>query len=245
MENFRKIALGLILLFAVIAGIRVYLIHQEREEANAPASDSRPTTHTTDDDLVIPRQIYPSTMKDAKALIGTTVWVSAGGQIEVYPYTSGSVQFAHSAGYLLGADELHVKDFVLATASKDSALRIPRGNKQVFMIFTRPGDDAKEFAAPVGYIDNTGYTFYLDTLFFYDDVHVLYKHWPKPIWDAVTRHEAILGMNERQVMMALGQVQASGSTDQGNRTVKYYNLGKPVSVTFENDKATNIQATQF
>ena len=245
MENFRKIALGFTLFFAVIAGIRVYLIHQEREEANAPATEARPTTHTEDDDLVIPRKIYPSTLQDAKALIGTSVWVSAGGQIDYYPCAGHAIDFAHTAGTLLGADEMHVKDFILAPASKSSAVRIPRGNKQLFMIFTKPGDDTKQFAAPVGYIDSTGYTFYLDTLFFYDDPHILYKYWPKPVWDAITRHEAILGMNERQVMFALGQVSQSDGTERGNRTVRYYNLGKSFSVTFENDKATSIQPTSF
>lgn len=245
MENFRKIALGFGLLFAIIAGIRVYLIHRERVEANMPVVATETGPKVTDDDLVIPRQIYPDSMKDAKALIGTTVWVSAGGQIEYYAYAGHTIDSAHSAGYLLGADELHVKDFILAPASRSSALRIAAGNKQVFMIFTRTGDDAKEFAAPVGYVDSTGYTFYLDTLFFYDDVHVLYKHWPKPMWDAVMRHEVILGMNERQAMMALGQVLRSDSNEVGNRTVRYYNLGKSFSVTFEDDKATNIQPTAF
>lgn len=245
MENIRKIALGFGLLFAIIAGIRVYMIHQERVGADMPAGTQQVEPKVTDDDMVIPRQIYASTMSDAKALDGTSVWVSAGGQIESYAYTGHSIDFAHSGGYLLGADELHVKDFILATGNRSSELRIPPGNKQVFMIFTRPGDDTKEFAAPVGYVDGTGYTFYLDTLFFYDDVHVLYKHWPKPVWDAVAQHQVVLGMNERQAMMALGQVLTSDSQEVGNRTVKYYNLGKSVSVTFEDDKATNIQPTAF
>ena len=244
MENFRKIALGFTLLFAVIIGIRVYLIHQEREEANAPAAPAAPTTHTTDDDLVIPRKILPSTLADAKALIGSPVWVSAGGQIDYYPYTGHAIDFAHTAGTLLGVDELQVKDFILAPASKTSAMRIPRGNKQVFMIFTRPDDSAKEFAAPIGYVDGTGYTFYLDTIFFYDDPHTLY-HWPKPVWDAIAQHQEILGMNERQTMLALGQVSASDGTERGDRTVRYYNLGKSFSVTFENDKATSIEPTSF
>jgi hypothetical protein len=245
MENFRKIALGFGALFAIIAGIRVYMIHRERVEANAPFVAQETEPKVTDDDLVIPRQIYPDSMKDAKTLVGTSVWVSAGGQIECYAYAGHAIDFARSGGYLLGADELHVKDFILATGSRSSELRIAPGNKQVFMIFTRPGDDAKEFAAPVGYVDSTGYTFYLDTLFFYDDVHVLYKHWPKPVWDAVMRHQVILGMNERQAMMALGQVLRSDSNEVGNRTVKYYNLGKSVSVTFEDDKATSISPTAF
>jgi hypothetical protein len=245
MENFRKIALGFTLFFAVLIGIRVYLIHKERVEADAPATAPVTNYKVTDDDLVVPRQIFPSTMKDAKALIGSSVWVSAGGQIEYYPVTGSAIHFAHSGGFLLGADELHVKDFILAPASKSSQVRIPAGNKQVFLVFTKPGNDTEKFAAPIGYVDGSGYTFYLDTLFFYDDPHTLYKHWPKPVWDAITQHQAILGMNERQTMMALGQVQTSDSTEQGNRTVKYYNLGKSLSVTFENDKATSITPTAF
>jgi hypothetical protein len=244
MENFRKLALGFGLLFAIIAGIRVYMIHRERVGADM-AAPQETGPKVTQDDLVIPRHLLPDTMKDAKTLIGTSVWVSAGGQIESYAYTGHSIDFAHSGGYLLGADELHVKDFILATGNKSSESRIPPGNKQVFMIFTRPGDDAKEFAVPVGYEDSTGYTFSLDTLFFYDDPHVLYKHWPKPVWDAITQHQVILGMNERQAMMALGQVLTSDSNEMGNRRVKYYNLGKSVSVMFENDKATNIEPTAF
>jgi hypothetical protein len=221
------------------------MIHRERVGADMPTVATETGPRLTDDDLVIPRQIFAATMKDAKALIGTSVWVSAGGQIECYAYAGHAIDFAHSGGYLLGADELHVKDFILAKGSRSSELRIAPGNEQVFMIFTRPGDDAKEFAAPIGYEDNTGYTFYLDTLFFYDDVHVLYKHWPKPVWDAVAQHQAIPGMTERQAMMALGQVLTSDSNEVGNRTVKYYNLGKSVSITFEDNKATNIQPTAF
>jgi len=52
-------------------------------------------------------------------------------------------------------------------------------------------------------------------------------------------------MNERQTMLALGQVSASDGTERGNRTVRYYNLGKSFSITFENDKATSILPTSF
>jgi len=64
MENARKIALGFTLFFAIIAGIRVYLIHRERVEANATA-DAPVTAHykINDDDLVLPRQLYPSSMQ--------------------------------------------------------------------------------------------------------------------------------------------------------------------------------------
>jgi len=161
----------------------------------------------------------------------------------VYPY-QGRIDFAHPDGYLMGADELQVKDFVTAAAPVNATIRIPRGHKQIYVIFTRPNDSKMQYAAPVGYIDEDGYTFYLDTMFFYDDPHTLYK-WPQPVWDAIARHEAITGMDEKQAGLALGQISSSDDMNLGNRTVKYYNLGKSVAVTFDHNKATAIQPTQF
>ncbi|MDR3736521.1 MAG: hypothetical protein P4L10_13425 [Acidobacteriaceae bacterium] len=245
MENARKIALGFTLFFAIIAGIRVYLIHRERVEASKPAAAPVSRYKVTDDDLTQPRQLYPTTLKDAKTLIGKSVWVSAGGQFEAYPCNGHAIDFTHSSGYLLGADELQVKDFIQTAAPKTVAIHIPPGDKQVYLIFTRPGGDAKKFATPVGYIDATGYTFNLDNMFFYDDVHSLYKSWPQATWDAVAKHEAVLGMTEKQVALALGQPSQADSNNLGNRTAKYYNMGKSVSVTFQNGKATNIEPTQL
>ena len=244
MENARKIALGFTLFFAIIAGIRVYLIHRERVEAEHPAAAPE-TAHykISDDDIVQLRQLYPSSMKDAKTLVGKSIWVNAGGQIQAYPY-KGHISFAQPDSYLLGADELQVKDFIIAAAPSSASIRIPRGNRQVYVVFTRPSDPAKQLAAPIGYVDESGYTFYLDTMFFYDDPHTLYK-WPQPVWDAISRHEAIPGMDERQAGLALGQISSSNTMDLGNRTVKYFNLGKSVAVTFEHNKATTIQPTQF
>jgi len=245
MENARKIALGFALFFALIAGYRVYSIHRERVEAENPAT--APTAQhykITDDDIVQLRQLYPSSMKDAKSLVGKSIWVNAGGQIQAYPYKGHTIDFAHPDSFLLGADELQVKDFITVAAPASAAIRIPRGNKQVYVIFTRPSDAGKQLAAPIGYVDESGYTFYLDTMFYYDDPHTLYK-WPQPTWDAIARHEAIPGMDERQAGLALGQISKSDTMDLGNRTVVYYNLGKSFAVTFEHSKATSIKPAQF
>ena len=42
----------------------------------------------------------------------------------------------------------------------------------------------------------------------------------------------------------LGQVSQSGSQKKGDRTVHYYNLGKPYDVTFVSDKATKIEPSK-
>jgi hypothetical protein len=97
---------------------------------------------------------------------------------------------------------------------------------------------------PVGYREASAYTFYTDEIFFYDDPHELYKHWGPEIWKAVDSHQVILGMNERQVELSLGQVSKSLSQDYGNRLVVFANMGKPTAVTFVNNKVTAFRADQ-
>ena len=82
--------------------------------------------------------------------MGTTVWVSAGGQLEYYPYVGHAAQYGKSAGTLLGAEPMVVKDAVEQVAPKSATFRIPGGDKQVLLVFTLP-NDTKEYAVPVGY----------------------------------------------------------------------------------------------
>ena len=91
---------------------------------------------------------------------------------------------------------------------------------------------------PWGIGRRADYTFYTDEIFFYDDPHELYKHWGPEIWKAVDAHQVILGMNERQVELSLGQVSKSTSKDYGNRMVVFANMGKPMAVTFVKNKVT-------
>jgi hypothetical protein len=185
-------------------------------------------------------------LKDVKELHGSKLWVSAGGQMEFYPYAGHVAQYGKSAGTLLGAEPIVVKDAVEQVAPKAATFRVPGGDKQVLLVFTRPGssDAAKEYAVPVGYRQAGQYTFYTDEIFFYDDPHELYKHWGPAIWKAVDAHEVILGMNERQVELSFGQVSKSTSTDYGNRMVVFANMGKPMAVTFVKNKVTAFRPDQ-
>jgi len=128
-------------------------------------------------------------------------------------------------------------------APKSATFRIPGGDKQVLMVFTKP-NDKKEYAVPMGYRQAGQYTFYTDEVLFYDDPHELYKHWGPEIWKAVDEHRVILGMNERQVQLALGQVSKSTSKDYGNRMVVFANLGHPQAVTFVKNKVTAFRDDQ-
>jgi len=240
MDTGKKAALAGTLIVILAVGIRVGLIYRERHEAETATAPDKPVYKVDDDDLVFLKKTHPSSLKDVKDLAGKPLWASAGGQLDYYNYTAHHVAYGKSAGLLLGADRLDIKDAVEAVAPKSAAFRIPAGDRQVLFVFTKPGSPA-EYAVPVGYHDSTGYTFYVDEIFFYDDPHVLYKYWPADTWKAIDEHRAVLGMNERQAMLALGQVMKSESTNYGNRTVDYDHQGNPVSITFEHDKATAIR----
>ncbi len=241
MTNGVKAAIaGTVVLFLAVGGEFLYLRH----ERNAPVVVKAPEREViAEDDLVFLKKKRPDSLKDVKELAGSTVWVSAGGQLDFYPYVGHAAQYGKSAGTLLGAEPIVIKDAVEQVAPKAATFRIPGGDKQVLLVFTKPGD-TKEYAVPVGYRQGTDYTFYTDEIFFYDDPHELYKHWGPEIWKAVDAHQVILGMNERQVELSLGQVSKSTSTDYGNRMVVFANMGKPMAVTFVKNKVTTFRADQ-
>jgi hypothetical protein len=241
MNNAVKAAIGgTVVLVLAVGGELLWLRH----ERSAPVAVKAPEREViADDDLVFLKKKRPDSLKNVKELKGATVWVSAGGQLEYYPFVGHTAQYGKSAGTLLGAEPLIVKDAVEQVAPKAATFRIPGGDKQVLLVFTKP-NDTKEYAVPVGYRQAGQYTFYTDEIFFYDDPHELYKHWGPEIWKAVDAHEVILGMNERQVELALGQVSKSTSKDYGNRMVVFANLGKPMAVTFVKNKVTAFRADQ-
>ena len=147
-------------------------------------------------------------------------------------------------------EELTVKDVIEQAAPASFTSRIGRGDRNIFMIFTEPGR-TDEYAAPMGTVGGpyatTGESkYYFEDLLYYDDPHQLYNYWPADIWKAIDAHQVIAGMNELQTTMALGQIQQSGSSSYGNRTV-HFTYGehneKQASVTFVDNKATEIKAS--
>jgi len=241
MNGVVKAAIGATVVAILAIGGELAWLHHERNKPMVAKAPEREVI--ADDDLVFLKKKRPDSMKDMKELDGSTVWVSAGGQLDFYPYVGHAVQFGKSAGTLLGAEPLHLKEAVEQVAPKSATFRIPGGDKQVLLVFTKP-DDTKQYAFPVGYRQDGQYTFYTDEILFYDDPHELYKHWGSEIWKAVDAHQVILGMNERQVELSLGQVSKSTSTEYGNRMVVFANLGHPMAVTFVKNKVTAFRPDQ-
>jgi hypothetical protein len=240
MKTWQKVALIVLIPVAILA-IGIWRINVVR---NAPgvAPQRQPERALTQDEMVQPRKLFIDDLKSARDLVGKPVWVQAGYEMDYYPYSAHRIDFAHSAGVLPGAQRLDVQDVITEKLPAGMVTRIPRGDKQAFVVFTLPGDD-KQYALAVGYIQGTDSTYYCDNVFYYDDPRTMYNFWPAPVWQAIDQHKAIDGMNELQAAMALGVMQQSDSSDYGNRTVEYDTPGAHWSVTFAHDKATQVQQT--
>jgi len=237
-----KWGLGAVAVLGIAVGGEVlYLHHRNAQDEAAPAKQAA-TVKEDPDNLVFLKHEHPMSLKDEKDLKGQTLWVSAGGQLDYYPYNGHTVEYGKSAGVLLGAEKIEVKDAVEQKAPKSAAFRIPQGDKQVLLVFTKPGD-TKEYAVPVGDVEGGSYSLLTDEIFFYDDPHQLFAFWGPQIWNAIDAHQAIPGMSEREVQMALGQVSDPHGDTMGDRMVIYSNGGHPKRVTFVNDKATKIEDT--
>ncbi|MDR3746027.1 MAG: hypothetical protein P4K80_07860 [Acidobacteriaceae bacterium] len=244
MTSGKKAIIGgtLVLLLAVVG--EVAWLHHERNDAGSAAPP--PLVKVNSDELVFLKKERPSSLADVKQLIGTTLWISAGGQLEYYPYAAHHADYSKSVGTLLGAEPLVIKDAFEQVAPKSATFRIAGGDKQVLLAFTMPKstDPAKLYAVPVGYKQAGDYTFSNDDIFFYDDPHQLYSQWGTDVWQAIDAHKVILGMSEREVNLSLGQVSKSTSQDFGNRMVIFQNLDKPMAVTFEKGHVTAFRPDQ-
>ena len=231
---------GIVTLIVLIAfGIRVFFIYRERHQPAAPPQVAE--RQLTRDELVIPRKLYIDSIDSAKALDGKTVWVQSGYSLDYYPYDRHRVEFDHPAGVLPSVQPLQIKDIITQKVPASLATRVPKGDKQVFAVFTMPGDPGKDYATAIGFFQGTDSTFYCDQIFYYDDPHQMYEFWGPKIWAAIDQHNPIPGMSELQTSMALGVVQQSESSQIGNRTVHYIAGDKKWIVTFQNDKATTIR----
>lgn len=239
MKTGLKVAIGATLVLVIAVGSELAWLHRRNVEDQAPI---KKVEYKSDpDDLVFLKHEHPMALKDEKDLKGKTLWMSAAGQMDFYPYNGHSVDYAHSQGVLLGAQKIVVDDAVEQAAPKSAAFRIPQGDRHVLLVFTRPEDPAgKKYAVAVGYKQGGDYTFFTDDMFFYDDPHQLFNYWGPAVWKAIDEHRAEPGMTEREVQLALGQVSTPHGDNTGNRNVEFDDQGHPKMVTFEGGKSTRV-----
>jgi len=235
----------ILLVFLVLAGIRLFFIYRGRHAAPTAPNTARPTSNLNADDYVVPTQVHSTDLKSAKEdLSGKTVWVKAGNQVNYFPYVGGQVDFKHSAGLLPPLKKLQITNVIQSTDPNAKAEEIAPGVRvraQRVMAAFKPEGETKSYAVSIGGSRGGDYTLYINDMFFFEDPHQLYKHWPPEIWAAVDQHQAVKGMNELQAALALGAGIPAGSGGSfGNRTLKFDNNGHSVTVTFESNRATQV-----
>ncbi len=198
--------------------------------------DARPKVEASlkADYYVTPKKLHPYDLKSARQLTEQPVWVKLGYYHTYYPYDipAHKTDFAHEAGMLGPLQKLEIKDVVTDVSPKAP------GTKQVMATFDLEG---KTYAVPIGIEKDGDFKIYSDEIFFIEDPHELYKHWPAEVWKAIDEHRVEPGMSELQASFAIGAGIPEGSGDYGFRTLHYAAGGKPVTITFENDKAVEIK----
>jgi hypothetical protein len=246
-ESWKKGAIGFTLVGVVaIGGELLYLHHRNNEEAPVKKV-SQEAYKLTDDDMVMfnLKKLRPDSLKDARELIGKTLWMSAGDQFEYYKDTGKHVDYAHPVAVLQGGEPLIIKDVFEQVPPHNlprAVARVDPGQRHVLLAFTLPksADPKALYAMPTGHYDGGVYEFVNDQIFFYDDPHELFKSWGPEAWAHVDKHEVVPGMTEHQALIAYGEVLRWSSDTEGDRTIRYENNGHPMKIVFEHGKATSV-----
>ncbi|MGA7770924.1 MAG: hypothetical protein WCA27_32395 [Candidatus Sulfotelmatobacter sp.] len=236
-EAKQKIQLAL-LLAMVVAGLRAgYILYQRHEDrvAAEKVKEAANVGYSNLDYYVNPKKLYPYDLKSAKQLTQQPVWVKEGYRYTYYRYDAANkqVDFAHDAGLLLPIEKLEIKDVV--TAEPPGA-----GQRlQVMAVFQKEG---RTYAVPIGFEADEQYKIYSDEMFFVEDPHDLYKHWPTDVWQAVDEHQVKTGMNQMQADFAIGMGVPDAGSSSDEKTVRYPNGGKPLVIVYHDGKAAEIKA---
>ena len=230
----KKLQVFLAIAIVVAGGRAAYIVYERREAMKDEAQPKRETALKADY-YVTPKKLRPYDLKSARQLTEQPVWVKVGYQLTYYPYDRErhKADFGHEAGTLLPLQKLAVQDVVM-----DVSPQAP-GMKQVLASFALEG---KTYAAPIGAEKGGDFKIYSDDIFFIEDPRDLYRHWPADVWKKIDAHEVQAGMSELQAGFAIGMGIGQGSGDYGWRTLRYPNGGKPLAITFQNDKAVEIKA---
>jgi hypothetical protein len=229
------------LISLVIGGIYLLSVWKHRQNPGVIGQTGASQT-VNKDDLAEVRAFFPAHFEDTQRLEGTTVWMKNGYTMPYYSYNSGHVEFAKPAGLVPAAQRMDVKKIVKEAVPAKVDDRVEHGSRQAFAIFAVPGR-AELFATPIGFMQGSNEAYYTDLLFFYDDPHTIYSHWPADVWAAIDAHQVKQGMSELETRMAIGQnLHADGKTE-GDRTVSYDQEGKHWTVTYVKNRATAILTT--
>jgi hypothetical protein len=234
-EAKKKIQIVLALALVAAGGRAAYILYERHEDylAAQKQQQAKNAGYSNPDYYVTPKKLHPYDLESARQLTQQPVWVKEGYRYTYYRYVPvvKSVDFKREEGRLGPIERLEIKD-VLAVAA-------PGGRKQVVAMFDKDGHN---YAVPIGFESDGQYRIYSDEMFYIEDPHELYKHWPADVWQAVAQHEVKPGMNELQADFAVGMGVPDAGASSEEKTVRYPNGGKPLVVTYEDGKARDIRA---
>jgi hypothetical protein len=235
-EDAKKwIQVALALAIAVAGARAGYILYERHQDYVAAQKQqaARNAGYSNPDYYVTPKKLYPYDLKSAKQLTLQPVWVKEGYRYTYYRYVpvAKSVDFSHDAGLLGPIERLEITDVMVVPA--------PGGRKQVVATFEK---DRHDYAVPIGFESDGQYKIYSDEMFYVEDPHDLYKHWPAEVWQAIAQHEVKPGMDELQADFAVGMGVPDAGASSDEKTVRYPNGGKPLVVNYSGGKATEIKA---
>ena len=221
----------------IVATLRAgYIFYQRHEDRIAAEQQklARDKGFSNADYYVTPKKLYPYDLKSAKQLTQQPAWVKEGYRYTYYKYDAATkhVDFGQEGGLLLPIEKLAIKDVVTAKAPGQD-------RTQIVATF---GKEGKMYAVPIGYEANGEYKIYSDEMFFVEDPHDLYKHWPPDVWQAVEQHQVKPGMNEMMADFAIGMGVPDAGDTSYEKTVRYPNGGKPLVIVYHDGKAAEIKA---
>ena len=230
-ESRKKIQLLLAAGIAIAALRTGYILYERHEDNLTPVKKEAPPLKA--DYYVTPMKLHSYDLKSAKDLTKQPVWVKEGYRYTYYRYNAARHRsdFAHEVGTLGPIERLEIKDVVTDITPGAS------DQKQVMAVFEKDGES---YAFPIGSVQGSDFRIYSDDMLFIQDPKDLYKHWSSDVWDAIDKHEVRPGMNQLQASFAVGMGTPDNLHDASNRTVNYPNGGKPLTVTFQNDKAVSV-----
>lgn len=231
-ESRKKIQILMLAAILIAGGRAAYIVYdryEERKEAEQPKKE----VALKADYYISPKKLRPYDLKSARELTKQPVWVRIGYSSTYYSYNSATrkTDFEHEAGTLGPLQKLQITDVISES---------PAHSKDSTQVLARFALDGKQYSVPIGAAKSGDYKIYSDEMFFIEDPHELYKHWPRDVWKVIESHEVRQGMSELQTSFALGMGVPQGSGVYGSRTLQYPNGGKTVTVTFRDDKAVEI-----
>jgi hypothetical protein len=231
-ETRKKVQLFLIAAILIAAGRAAYVVYdryQAHKEAEHPKGQALKADY-----YVTPKKLHPYDLKSARELTKQPLWVKVGYYHTYFPYDAKrhKADFAHEAGLLLPLQKLTIQDVVTDVSPE------AKGIKQVLATFDL---DRKNYAVPIGSEQGGDYKIFSDDIFFIEDPHELYKHWPAEVWKAIDNHEVQPGMSELQTTCAVGAGSLDTASPSGSRIVHYPNGGKTLTIIFHDDKAVEIK----